>query len=174
MGADKALLVHDGVPLVMRVAEALRCAGATSVLAIGGDVTAIEALGVSAVPDCHPGEGPLGGIVQAIAQLGDEDPLVVVLACDLPWVCADAVRDLVQSVGREAVGAVTVLDGRREPLAAAWSREAFPMLSAAFEAGERSPTRAMGDLGLVDVVPRDRLWFRDADTPEDLRSSGQS
>src|SRR6185436_398763 len=82
MGTDKALIDVDGRALALSVADALRSAGATRVLAVGGDLVALRGLGLEAIPDQHAGEGPLGGILTAL-EATDED-VVVVLACDLP------------------------------------------------------------------------------------------
>jgi molybdopterin-guanine dinucleotide biosynthesis protein A len=67
MGRDKALLPVGGVPMALRVADALRAAGADEVVAVGGDATALAALGLTVVPDDHPGVGPLAAIVTALA-----------------------------------------------------------------------------------------------------------
>src|SRR5687768_5401850 len=86
MGADKALVEGDGLAMARRAADALWAAGATEVMAVGGDAQALGRLSLEVVRDLHPGEGPLGGILTALAAT-DED-VVVVLACDL--VAADA------------------------------------------------------------------------------------
>ena len=65
MGRDKALIEIDGVAMVTIAVEALRAAGAADVWVVGGDRGAIEALGHRWVPDLHPGEGPLGGVITA-------------------------------------------------------------------------------------------------------------
>ena len=66
MGRDKALLLVEGVPMAQRVAEALRAAGATEVLAIGGDAPALTALGLHLRPDDRPGDGPLPATITAL------------------------------------------------------------------------------------------------------------
>ncbi|HEU5454982.1 MAG TPA: NTP transferase domain-containing protein, partial [Nocardioides sp.] len=87
MGTDKALLEVDGIPLARRVANALRAAGADPVVAVGGDLEALGALGLHAEPDLHPGEGPLGAILTALAAT--TEAVVVGRACDLPAADAD-------------------------------------------------------------------------------------
>ena len=93
MGTDKALVEVDGRALALRVADALRAAGASRVVAVGGDLERLQALGLEAVPDLHPGEGPLGGILTALAAT-DQD-VVVVLACDLPAADPSAITAVV-------------------------------------------------------------------------------
>ena len=168
MGSDKALMLVDGEPLVARVAAALEMAGASSVTAIGGDTVRIGALGITALADTYPGEGPLGGIVQALADAGRDESIVVVVACDLPWLTADAVRGLLDAVTGDVDVAVACVDGHRQPVVAAWVRSVGPQLSVAFARGERSPLRVLDQLRVADVEMTDPSWVRDVDRPEDL------
>ena len=165
MGTDKALLEVDGVPLARRVANALRAAGADPVIAVGGDLDALGALGLTVVPDVHPGEGPLGGILSALAATDAE--VVVVLACDLPAADADTVRAVALGLG-DADVAAPWHEGRHELLHAAYHRRAEPVLRAAFAAGERAPHRAVADLVVVGVEGLPASALADADTPDDL------
>jgi molybdopterin-guanine dinucleotide biosynthesis protein A len=172
MGTDKAFVDVGGRPLVTVVAGALREAGAAEVLAVGGDEARLAALGLRAVPDDHPGEGPLGGIVTALrrAQAG----IVVVLACDLPWASAAAVRAVVRAVEGADVAVAAGEGGRPEPLHAAWRRAAcLPALEAAFAAGERAPARALAALVVRRVAVPDAGSLRDADRPEDVPGGGR-
>src|SRR4051794_41896178 len=73
MGTDKALLAVDGIPMARRVATALAAAAAAPILAIGGDLPALAALGLDARPDPRQGEGPLGGLVSAFEALPAAD-----------------------------------------------------------------------------------------------------
>src|SRR5258706_3748293 len=100
MGRDKALIAVDGVPLAVRAATVLRDAGASAVVAVGGDIDALEALGLDARPDLYPGEGPLGAILTAFDAASTD--LVVVLACDLPSVDPATVRRLLETIGDHA------------------------------------------------------------------------
>ena len=100
MGTDKAFVEVDGRPMAGRVAAALRAAGAAEVLAVGGDLDRLPSLGFDrAVPDRHPGEGPLGGLLTALAAAGHD--VVVVLACDVPAARAAVGR------GRRSRGSAT-------------------------------------------------------------------
>ena len=165
MGRDKAILPVGGVPMAARVAEALRRAGAEPVLAVGGDQAALEALGLTWVADRHPGEGPLGGIVSAFAAVGGHD-LVAILATDLPDLDASVVRALVTGLGPHDVA---VAGGERaEPLCGVWRvASCEPVLTSAFERGERAVHRAMAALDRV-VVPVPALHLRNVNHPDDL------
>jgi molybdenum cofactor guanylyltransferase len=67
MGRDKALIALEGRALAVRVAEAVAAAGASGVVAVGGDLEGLRAAGLAAVPDRDgPGAGPLAGILTAL------------------------------------------------------------------------------------------------------------
>lgn len=165
MGRDKAIVPVGGVPMAARVAEALRQAGAEPVMAVGGDQAALEALGLTWVADRHPGEGPLGGIVSTFAAVADLD-LVAILATDLPDVDEYVVRALVTGLGPHDVA---VAGGERaEPLCGVWRvASCEPVLTSAFERGERAVHRAMAALDRV-VVPVPALHLRNVNHPDDL------
>jgi molybdopterin-guanine dinucleotide biosynthesis protein A len=171
MGRDKALIEIGGVPLAVRVAAALRDAGATDVRAVGGDADALSQLGLHVVADRWPGEGPLGGILTALSAL-QSARIVLVAACDLvdptPATIAATVRALDAQPG--AAVAAPILEDRRRWDQAAWRATALAPLTDQFNAGERAIHRAVGAAGLTladvgDIAPSS---LRDADTPADL------
>ena len=162
MGSDKAFVEIDGRPLVLRVAEALTSGGARSVVAVGGDLERLRALGLVAKPDRWPGEGPLGGIVTALEAL-DAD-VVFVAACDLVAVSAGAIREVLDAMTPDADVVVPRSD-RIEPLLAAYRRRCLPHLWGELERGERAPHRAIEGLAVVQVRLRDADALRDADSP---------
>jgi len=175
MGSDKALLAIDGRPMAVVVARALLAAGAVKVVAVGGDGKGLRAAGLDWLPDEEPGEGPLGGVLSALASL-DNVPVAAVLACDLPAASPENVAAVV-AVAADHVGvpavAVPVLPrsggGRqREWLHAAWTAESRPVLATAWEAGERAPRRAGTGLHVVEVEVPEPDALADADRPDDL------
>jgi molybdenum cofactor guanylyltransferase len=168
MGRDKAFVPVAGVPMARRVADALRAAGAQSVMAVGGNVAGLRTLGLDARADPRQGDGPLGGLVTALELA--VDPVVAVLATDLAWLAPAVVVALVERLSTDlAADAAAALTDRREPLCAAWRVDpCLDELAAAHLAGVRSVVAAMDRLAVADVaVDRDLLW--NANTPEDLR-----
>jgi molybdopterin-guanine dinucleotide biosynthesis protein A len=169
MGRDKALIVVEGRALAVRVAEAIAAAGATSVVAVGGEADALRAAGLTAVPDAEPGAGPLTGIVTALGAVPDD--IVFVAACDLVAPSAEAVAAAVRSLVDDPLAdvAAPVVGGRRQWMHAAWRRRAEVPLGAAFAAGERAVHAAVsgGGLRAVDVAVDPRS-VADADAPSDL------
>jgi molybdenum cofactor guanylyltransferase len=192
MGRDKALIPVGGRPLAVRIAAAIAVAGATRVLAVGGDLAGLRAAGLDAVPDASPGAGPLAGIVTALTELAgpaDGTPtatagrppvgVVFVAACDLLAPDPAAVRATVAALAADtahAVGAdvaVPVVGDRHQWLHAAWRAETRAPLAAAFTAGERSVRGAVAAAGLrVHGLALPAAAVADADTPADLPSSG--
>lgn len=191
-GSPKALAHVDGVPMAVRVARALSSAGCDPVVAVGSvqglaevwnvDVgTAALAFG-PILEDLWPGEGPLAGVLSAMAHCGGD---VVTAACDLAWLDEFTVRSVLEIVLRstqartESVNdhgvipdaAYGVCDGRMVPVVW-WSERSRPVLEAAFGAGERS---LHGALGLLDVrhVTVTAHAARGVNKPEDLDARGK-
>jgi molybdopterin-guanine dinucleotide biosynthesis protein A len=167
MGADKAFLVVDGQPMVLRVAGALRAAGAADVHAIGGDRDGLGALGLSAHPDARQGEGPLAGLLTALDVV--EQDIAVVLATDLAWIDAATVTSLVAALSAHTGAAAAVARADRlEPLCAAWHvSRSGDALHASYDAGERAVHRALGGLRVVTVEVAAAAVVN-ANTPADL------
>jgi molybdopterin-guanine dinucleotide biosynthesis protein A len=164
MGRDKALLRIDGEPMAVRAAHALTEAGAVEVVCVGGDMEALQALGLVALDDEHPNAGPLGGVLTGMAWATEQ--ITLVTPCDLLVPSAQPFRELVAALAAgEAMAAVPIVEGRWRPLPAALRSSARVELADAFAEGERAVHRAMERLVVVavDVGP-----LTDADTPEDL------
>lgn len=194
MGRDKALVEVDGVALARRVADALRAGGCDRVLAIGGDATALAALGLEPVADRWPGEGPLAGLATALtAASGDgpdpaetvlgappvagrpavhQEPTELVLApCDLvhpdPAAIADLRRGLAAAPDVEAV-AVAVGD-RVQWLPSAWRVTSdLAERVAALVAGGARRLDAVAPVVAHRIVALEPTAVADADTPDDL------
>lgn len=163
MGRDKALVAVDGSAMAIRVAEVLRRAGCDPVLAFGGDLRALAALGLPGPPDPRQGDGPLAGLAGALAVVAADT--VVVCACDLPDLEPDDVGALLAADrGR---GAVAWSD-RIEPLCALWPRRAaLEAVETLLGEGERS-MRVLVDRLDPQVVALPPAHLRNVNRPEDL------
>ena len=172
MGEDKCFLVHDGAPLVQRVADALGRAGASTVRCIGGDLDGLRSLGLAAQPDAHPGEGPLGAVVQVL-DAAEPDELTAILAVDLLWPDPRAIATLVAAAAAEPADVVLPdSGGHLQVLHGVWRRSAMAHLRAEFQSGVRSLTAAIAGLVTVRSMQQAPTGFLDADTPEQLRYAG--
>ena len=164
MGRDKALVPVHGVPMAARVRAALIDAGCSAVVAVGGEPAALVQLGFQVLPDEFPGEGPLGGVITALAGHPAAE-MVVVVACDLPYLSAVSVRTLIDGLG---AADVAVARGERlQPACAVWRPSVEGALRSLFTAGERRLLTALAGLQAVeiDVDPQD---LANVNTPSDL------
>lgn len=168
MGRDKAFVEYDGVAMVQRVAATLRAAGCAEVVAIGGDAQALGAAGLPCIPDEHPGQGPLGGVITALHHFPHR-PAVIVVACDLPLLTPATVSTVLAALvdAGEATGVAMASTDRLEPLCAAWRPAAVAQLEAALADGERRLRVAAQRLNLAESpVPATDL--ANVNTPADL------
>jgi molybdenum cofactor guanylyltransferase len=169
IGTDKAVLEVAGLTLVERAVAACRGAGASPVAVVGHRATATLPVTLDAriVADLHPGEGPLGGIVTALRW--SPAPVVLVIACDLPFLGAALLADL---VGRRHLDGADVALARGpagpEPLVGAWRAGASHTVSAAFDRGVRAVHHALAGLRVVTVDVADPLVVSNVNRPSDL------
>jgi molybdopterin-guanine dinucleotide biosynthesis protein A len=168
-GVDKAAIDVGRMTLLDRALAAVD--GARSVVVVGPERPL--PVGVQITCEEPAGGGPVAAIEAGLAVV--TQPLVVVLACDMPLVGAQRVRRLidvlVSAEHADTAVALYVERGRRQPLAAAYRvdplREAMASLS---------PThgRAVRDLvGLLTVaeIPADAGSTADVDTWDDVARS---
>jgi molybdopterin-guanine dinucleotide biosynthesis protein A len=176
MGRDKALIEVDGRAMAVRVAAALGRAGCAPVIGIGGDATGLAAAGLAAagvdvVADWWPGQGPLGAIITALLHVERARPgaATVVAACDLPWLDAETVADLLppRHVAQAPFDAIVAVTDRDQPLCTCWMPDALAVLQRHFDDGERAVHAAWTDLRRVRV-PVAAAALRNVNAPEDL------
>lgn len=178
MGRTKALIEIDQVPMARRVADALTGGGCTEVVLIGGSPTELATIGRTVIPDLHPGDGPLGGVLTALAWSrsrstspvddgfhdglddGDHDARrpthVVVAACDLALLDAESVTSLLAVAGRSSGGrerdVVVAQSDRRQPALAVWNVDVAERLAVMFDDGVRSLNTALDALDCAVCV----------------------
>lgn len=93
MGADKAVLLWDGVRAVDRVAALARMAGAERVLTVGSADYGLERIG-----EKPPSGGPVGGVLAGARAVAEAQRLLV-LAVDAPTVSAADLEPLLAQPG---------------------------------------------------------------------------
>jgi len=197
--ADKALATVDGDPMLARVVDAAAAVAGSVVVNCRVDQRAAFADVLESVDadlrfavDDRPDEGPLVGLDRALR--GVDAPVVLVLACDLPWLESGLLAALVDRLGdrdgdrggragsagrsrrRDAVVPVDA-DGYRKPTCAAYRTEVLRgAVAAALDADDRRLRAALTGL-LVEEVDVDALGFprrvvADVDTREDVGDRG--
>ncbi|WP_127792725.1 NTP transferase domain-containing protein [Agromyces sp. LHK192] len=154
-GVDKGRLHVGGTALVDRVVAAAASAGAARIVVAGprpASGAAADGADLRHVVDDPPFGGPLAGLAAALDET--DAPLVLVLACDLPFAEASVAELAARiSAAREADGAVLVDDdGRAQWLFAAYRRDALAAGVARLGDVRDLPVRALvGALDLVEV-----------------------
>ena len=177
MGKDKSRLQIEGQTFVQRIARELEQVS-SKVSQVGRPEQAISELPL--VLDVYHQWGALGGVHGALAACNAEWALIV--ACDLPQVTASLFNRLLNL--RQGVDAVAPLqvDGRRQPLCAAYRVAAcLPQAETLIESGERKPiallqsvsTRWVQFTELADL-PGAKDFFDNINTPQDYQRISQA
>jgi molybdopterin-guanine dinucleotide biosynthesis protein A len=165
MGVDKALLSFRGETLAAAVARAVEQAAGTVLLV--GDPIRYERLGFAVIPDLYPGEGPLGGILTALAHTGAEWNLIT--ACDMPELRAGFLGRLFEIAEGSEADAVLARgpSGIPEPLCAVYRRTALDSLQTAFHRGIRKITAALASVPVAYLEVADLKPLQNVNTPEE-------
>lgn len=172
MGRDKALLEIGGVPLALRTARLLESLVGRATLI--GPPERYAALGLPAVADDEPGQGPLGGIATAL-RISEYDWNLVV-GCDLPYLTAAWLEFLIAAALRVKADALIPQSahGRAEPLCAMYHRRCLPTIQVELGLGIRKVTTGLAALAVASL-PYEQ-WkqfdshghlFKNMNTPED-------
>jgi molybdopterin-guanine dinucleotide biosynthesis protein A len=170
MGRDKALLPYRGGALVESVARAVKLAAGSVTLV--GHPRRYRRLGLAAIADAYPRQGPLGGILTALGHTSADWNLVT--ACDMPGLSVRFLRMLLEEAERSGEDALIAAgpSGRLEPLCAAYHRRSRPALEAAFEHGVRKALAALEEVRLAIFPVSQVTPFQNVNTPEEWARYG--
>ena len=169
MGRDKALLDDGHGPLLARLAAlGLHCD--LPVLVVGRLRPAGWPLPeVAFLPDERPDQGPLGGLVTALAHASP----VLLIACDLAALTAEALKWLVRTSAEQPLhdGVVSERDGLIEPLFACYTARCLVTARQRLVSGQRALHRLIADGEFRRVALPASLWpaLVNVNTPEDWR-----
>ena len=174
MGGDKALVQLAGRPLITHVLE--RAAPlADEVLVTTNSPDDYAFLGLRLVEDERPGAGALAGLQTALRAARYD--VVLVLACDLPFVCVPLLEHMLRLTSQADV-VIPRWRGEFEPLHAVYRRTCLPAVELALAEG---PQRMISFLPAVrsTVVEEDQvaafdpqgLTFFNINTPDDLQTA---
>ncbi len=135
MGEDKALRSFLGRPLIERVIARVRPA-ADELLITTNQPEAFAWTGLPLFTDMQPGRGALGGLLTALSAA--RQPFAGVVACDMPFACAELLRQSARLLQQEAVDVVIArTEGGLEPLHAVYRRSTcLPEIQAAIALDE--------------------------------------
>lgn len=174
MGKDKALIPFLGRTMIERVLGRISKL-ADEVLVTTNKPESYAFLGLRLVPDVIPGRGALGGLYTALSAAGQ--PLVAVVACDMPFVSSELLayeRDLLNQGGYDAV--IPRTQGGTEPFHAVYQREAcLPLVEAVIQADKWRVDAWYANANVRLLSPEETrpydpqgLAFWNVNTPEEL------
>ena len=136
MGQDKALLPFLGKPLITRVIHRVASLGDELLITTNNP----EDYLIFKVPlyrDVLPENGALGGLYTALSV--SRFPIVIVVACDMPFVSAEILSmsmDMLQANNADVV--IPKTENGYEPFHAVYRRETcLPAIKSAIESGEK-------------------------------------
>jgi molybdopterin-guanine dinucleotide biosynthesis protein A len=171
MGRDKATVEFRGGPLIRQVFDTVRQVF-DDIIIISSVHKAIEGVEAPVIRDLLPVQSPMVGI--ATALIHSARPRVFVVACDMPLICVEAIRCLVDEAQGEDV-TIPMAEGYYQPLHAIYGRACLAPLLRLI---------GLNRLKVSDVLPyvivkavKDRpcfytpggtLIFSNVNTPEEL------
>ncbi|MBS1842474.1 MAG: molybdenum cofactor guanylyltransferase [Acidobacteria bacterium] len=160
-GTDKAFAELQGQTMLVRTAKLL--ARVTAHVKIVSPTAKLRAEEYETVADRWPGEGPLGGILTALADANEQDgegANALIVSCDMPFLTAEwlhFVAERALASGAEAV--IPKSSDGWEPLCAAWRGAAAEIIEPLFEAGTRKITEALNALRVEVLDEKDWKLF---------------
>ena len=176
MGKDKALLRLQepaGPTLIEALVELLKPDHEpVRILAGQSPAESYAALGVAVQPDLRPRSGPLGGIHTALATA--ERDIVLVVACDLPFLTREFLRQL-SGLLSEHDAVVPRPQGVPVPVCAFYSKRCLPAVLGRLDRGELKTADFLDELAvrwvegreLARLDPRGTALFN-LNTPQDV------
>jgi molybdopterin-guanine dinucleotide biosynthesis protein A len=178
LGRDKASETLLGLTLLQRAVSALDglVEEVVVVRSRGQELPQVAcSVPLRLVDDLRPDAGPLGGLVTGLVSTDARACLAV--ACDMPLLQGALLAAILSLLpGHDAV--VPVAAGGPQPLCAAYSRSALPVLQKHLDAGGLRLSDAVASLDVVAAGPDlwrpldpDGLSFINVNSEEDLRSA---
>jgi molybdopterin-guanine dinucleotide biosynthesis protein A len=172
LGADKALLLLDGQPLLARTIETMATLS-DDLIVVTNDPESHRPAARPArlVPDVTPGIGSLMGIYSGLRAC--RHPQAIVVACDMPFLSVVLLRYMISLAGDYDV--VIPRQGRWfEPLHAIYGRNCLPAIEQVLASGQRQIVAFFDDVRVryvdeeeLDVFDPHRLSFLNVNTSED-------
>jgi molybdenum cofactor guanylyltransferase len=176
-GSDKALSVLGGKTMLARTTELVRLVcGNVRIVAVAGKYEQVPA---EILSDRWPGEGPLGGILTALAEISSNAKTPawsLMIGCDMPFLTRDWLAYLCERATRSEADVVFAESQVGwEPLCACWNSNVLQEVQNAFDGGVRKVTEAMKRIRreVLDETEWKRFdtegrLFWNMNTPEDF------
>lgn len=165
-GEDKALALWDGKTLLERVVNLLGDLQLDPVV-IANLNRDYSFLSCPVFNDEIPEKGPLGGLYTA-GSLFPEVTLLV-LTCDMPFLTAPALKQLIKSHTASAEATVFSIEGKTQPFPGIYEPALKMLILNRLESGELSMRSFLSCIFQRKVIDaRDLKVFQNVNCPEDL------
>ena len=171
---DKALVLWEGKPLIVRLVDMLKRMFGEIIVVTGDDRRYEDLLDVIVVDDLIKGKGPLGGIHAGLSSSSNDYNLI--LPCDMPLLNEKVISLLLDEIDGRSRIILPVVRGYVEPLVGIYHRDCIPFAEMLLRGGK------LKVLGLVDfvptkLIPENRVLevdpnltsFLNLNSPEDLK-----
>jgi molybdopterin-guanine dinucleotide biosynthesis protein A len=172
MGCNKALLELGSSTVLERVIAAAAPL-ATDFLLITSQTDAFARFGLPLYPDLRTGLGPIGGLYTALEQA--PSPVVLLLACDLPFVKTEFLSFLLQGLQDHQAVVPRSAEGLQR-LCAVYTRSCLPAVEQAIARQQFHMTAFHDALDVRILEPTDwqsfdpdHTLFANLNTPEDYK-----
>ncbi|PYK11779.1 MAG: hypothetical protein DME65_06225 [Verrucomicrobia bacterium] len=171
MGRDKATLEWHRLPLWACQLEKLR-ALTSNIFVSTRCAVPWRPADVKLVIDESPSRGPLSGLTASLAVI--ETDCLLVLAVDMPFITLSHLKKLRDSA-EPGVGAVPVVSGKVEPLAAVYPKRARSIFAEALKGTDHSLQRVVRRLTALELVREIPIgaaadhFYRSINYPTDLQ-----
>ncbi|MSR82043.1 MAG: molybdenum cofactor guanylyltransferase [Candidatus Latescibacteria bacterium] len=179
MGRDKASLQLGGRSLIEHVLAAVRPLDCPTFIVARQAIDHTH-LGLPVCPDLFPGAGPLGGLCTALHHTST--PVLLLLACDLPFLTPEFLRFLAESLGeRQAAVPQSPEAEGLHPLCAAYATSCLPAVERLLDQGEGRMYTLCRQLDLRVLTPEEwqpfdphGLLLSNLNTPEEYQRAQES
>ena len=174
MGQDKALISFLGQPLIQRIARRMLPI-ADEMIVTANQPEAYRFLELPIFPDIRIGQGALGGLYTALASASQ--PLVAVIACDMPFANPELIKQqarLLETEGTDVV--IPRMPNGFEPLHAVYRRATcLPVIEWALNNQQLKLISWFSKVKVRSLSPEEcrisdpgNLAFTNVNTPEQL------
>ncbi|MGA7911438.1 MAG: molybdenum cofactor guanylyltransferase [Candidatus Dormiibacterota bacterium] len=165
MGRPKAWLEVGDTYLLRYVASRLAPAFSDVMVSFAEPEQLEQPVPYRVVFDRKRSAGPLAGLEAGLAAAREE--VMFAVACDMPYVTVELAQAAV-AAARTCDAAIPRIDGRPEPVCAAYRRTALPAIAGALDAGLFRAADVAGSLDVTWLEGLEAAQFQSLNTPADL------
>jgi molybdopterin-guanine dinucleotide biosynthesis protein A len=158
-GSDKALATLNGMALLRHVSQSVS-ACASRITVVAATAGKYQALGLHTIGDARPGQGPVGGLQAALADLrGGNEPQLLLTSCDLLGLRPSWLELLVAKAQAGNYRALAYADTARvEPLPAIFHRDLSLLVDTLLAGPERTGLKDVLRVAGTCLLPRPADW----------------